>query len=84
MDWRTVSHPTLGVPLLPGPEQLVLAYCASLNAFAIGYCRGGSWQVQPTPGGAISHWVALTPPAAAAASVQTSRYAVPAHPKRAK
>lgn len=90
MEWRSVSHPTLGIPVLPNHEQLVLAYCGSLAKFAIGYWRGGSWQLQPPPGGAITHWVPLIPPKAAehapsgppaaGSKVPTARYTVPAPP----
>lgn len=86
MDWKSVVHPTLSVPVLPPPEQVVLAYVASRNQYTVGHYRGGSWVLQPPPTGAVTHWVALSPPGTEEAASRTAtggkelptgRYAAP-------
>lgn len=72
MEWNAVVHPKLSVPVLPPPEQIVLVYVASLRQFAIGNHRGGTWVVQPSLAGAVTHWAVLTPPGAPAPAAATA------------
>ena len=62
MDWNATVHPKLSVPVLPPPEQLVVVYVATQRQFAVGYYKGGTWQVQPTLSGTVTHWAVLSPP----------------------
>jgi hypothetical protein len=62
MEWNATVHPKLSVPVFPPFEQLVIVYVASQRQFAIGHYRAGTWQVQPTLTGPVTHWAVLTPP----------------------
>jgi hypothetical protein len=72
MDWNATIHPRLSVSVLPAPEQLVIVFVATQRQFAIGYYRGGTWQVQPTLSGTVTHWAVLTPPGAPSPSTSTA------------